>query len=781
MNGIELNKKLPMKFITRLLIVFTIIFQIQSVTGQTVDLKTLYESRSEIYFRVKFNSVKELAEIDKLVYVDKIENQHCIAYASKIQFSALINTGYQAELLVPPSMQTTDLKMTSNVLRETFEWDSYPTYSAYVDMMNSFQTDYPALCSIHSIATLQSGHQLLVAQINNGTSAGKPQFLYSSTIHGDETTGYILTLRMIDYLLSNYGINDEVTNIVDNVDIWICPLANPDGTYYFNDNTVNGATRGNANGVDLNRNYPDPEDGAHPDGNFYQPETVAFMNLANEHNFTMAANYHGGAEVLNYPWDTWVRRHADDDWWIFVSREYADTVHAYSQSGYMTDLNNGITNGYDWYSISGGRQDYMNYFKHCREVTIEVSSAKILPANQLQAHWNYNYRSMLNYMEESVFGFTGTVIDSVTRQPIIARVELLEHDVDSSLVYSSLPLGDYHRPVKNGTYDLVFSATGYSPKTISNVQIDNYQIISNNIELVPGSIIADFEANATTINRDGIIDFFDRSFGLNIVNWNWYFEGAVPSTSTIQNPTGITYPEVGDFNVQLTITNSDGQTDVILIEDYIHVNLNFLMQNGTYTTCEGLFFDSGGQNSNYSDNQNLLLSFIPDSAEHLMSLQFTSFDVEPEANCDYDWMKIYDGLSTDSQLIGEWCGSDSPGLVKATNVDGVLTISFHSDESGNGTGWSAVVSCIPTVSVNELTAEVIRIYPNPISDENATIESVDPIDQVTLIDVQGKTIIEEKLGGVKMHSIKTGNLVPGIYFLRIVTSRSTMVKQLVIL
>ncbi|NOU48915.1 MAG: T9SS type A sorting domain-containing protein [Bacteroidales bacterium] len=770
-----------MKSITRLLFVFTFLVQIQSLTGQTVDLKTLYESRSEIYFRVKFNSVKELAEIDKLVYVDKIENQHCIAYASKIQFSALINAGYQAELLVPPSMQTTDLKMTSNVLRETFEWDSYPTYSAFVAMMNSFQSDYPALCSIHSIATLQSGHQLLVAQINNGTSAGKPQFLYSSTIHGDETTGYILTLRLIDYLLSNYGTNDEVTNIVDNTDIWICPLANPDGTYYFNDNTVNGATRGNANGVDLNRNYPDPEDGAHPDGNFYQPETVAFMNLANENNFTMAANYHGGAEVLNYPWDTWVRRHADDDWWIFVSREYADTVHANSQSGYMTDLNNGITNGYDWYSISGGRQDYMNFFRHCREVTIEVSAAKTLPANQLQAHWNYNYRSMLNYMEESVFGFTGTVIDSITRQPIIARVELLGHDVDSSLVYSSLPLGDYHRPVKNGTYDIVFSATGYSPKTISNVQIDNYQIITNNIELVPGSIIADFEASATSLNRDGIIDFFDRSFGQNIISWNWYFEGAVPSTSTIQNPTGITYPEVGDYDVQLTITNSDGQTDVILIEDYIHVNLNFVMQNGTIVTCDGLFFDSGGQNSDYGDNQNLLLSFIPDSAEHLMSLQFTAFDVEQDANCNYDWMKIYDGLSTDSQLIGEWCGINTPGLVKATNVDGALTINFHSDESEHGTGWSAVVSCIPTVSVNELTADVISIYPNPASDVNTMLESIEPMYQISLIDVQGKIIKEELLGGLKIHSLKTGNLVPGIYFIRIRTSRSTMVKQLVIL
>ncbi|MBK6966466.1 MAG: hypothetical protein IPH20_21865 [Bacteroidales bacterium] len=65
------------------------------------------------------------------------------------------------------------------------------------------------------------------------------------------------------------------------------------------------ARRYNINGVDLNRNYPDPEDGDHPDGYAWQPETVAFMNFAGQHDFVAAANFHGGVEVVNYPWDTW--------------------------------------------------------------------------------------------------------------------------------------------------------------------------------------------------------------------------------------------------------------------------------------------------------------------------------------------------------------------------------------------------------------------------------------------------------------------------------------------
>ncbi len=64
-------------------------------------------------------------------------------------------------------------------------------------------------------------------------------------------------LHLADYLLKNYSLSGRVKNLVDNLDIWINPLANPDGTYNHGD-TINLPTRYNANGYDLNRNFPDP-------------------------------------------------------------------------------------------------------------------------------------------------------------------------------------------------------------------------------------------------------------------------------------------------------------------------------------------------------------------------------------------------------------------------------------------------------------------------------------------------------------------------------------------
>ena len=104
-------------------------------------------------------------------------------------------------------------------------------------------------------------------------------------MHGDELAGYPTMLRLIDYLLCNYGSDDYVDYLVENMEIWINPLANPDGTYRGGNDNVSMSTRSNGGFADLNRNFPDPQDGPHPDGKDYQEETLAFMSLAENVDF----------------------------------------------------------------------------------------------------------------------------------------------------------------------------------------------------------------------------------------------------------------------------------------------------------------------------------------------------------------------------------------------------------------------------------------------------------------------------------------------------------------
>lgn len=379
-------------------------------------------------------------------------------------------------------------------------WNRYPTYSTYLQTMEKFQQSYPELCKIDTVlASTPNNHSILCAHISNnvGVENDKPSVFYSSTMHGDEVVGYYFLLRLIDKLLSEYDSDTFIHNLVDNVDIWICPLHNPDGTYYTSNNQINESpisTRSNANGIDINRTFPLV---TQPVKSNYEPEVEAMMQFFNEHNFTIAANLHGGAEVFNYPWDswmTWQKEHADIDWWEYVGRSYADTCHKYSYN-YMQDEDGGVTPGGDWYVITGSMQDYHNYYRHTRHVTIEVGP-KVLHSIMLPNYWNYAYRSLLNFIGEADFGVHGIITDSLTGEPLKATIYVENHDKDHSEVESSLPFGDYHRPIKAGNYSLTYSAEGYLPKTIE-VGISDGEKLVVDVALTKNSAVPDYETTFT--------------------------------------------------------------------------------------------------------------------------------------------------------------------------------------------------------------------------------------------------------------------------------------------
>ena len=656
------------------------------VSAQEKDLDAMMQQRNEYYFSFKLNADDDLSKIARTISVDKVDGDVVVAYANNLNFMEFNKLGHDITLLTPPSL-VEEHRMFDGNSRATYEWDSYPTYEAYEEMMFDFAQNHPDKCEIITLGTLSSNRKILVAHINNGVSDGKPKFLYTSTIHGDETTGYIMMLRLIDYLLENQTL-PEVQNVLDNIDLFVCPNTNPDGTYHGGNNTVNGATRANAQGIDMNRNFPDMNDGPHPDGNPYATETEWLMDFAQNYQFTMAANYHGGAEVMNYPWDNETDLHVDDAWWQLVSREYADLCHQVNPN-YMTFKNNGITNGAQWYMIGGGRQDYMNYYHKCREVTIECSDTKCPSGSQLPNFWNINKNSIFAYMNQCLYGIHGVVTDMNTGAPVSATISISNHDNDYSVVESQMPAGDFHRPIKGGTYNVVVTANGYYPFQ-QTVTVADGQTVVLNVALEPGEgLIADFNVSSTNVANGGVVNFTDASWGIGINSWSWEFEGAEPSTSSVQNPQGIRYSENGVFGVRLTVTNENGLTDTKYAEGLITVMNSVNMHAGEETTCSSLFYDDGGPNSNYSDNRNYTLTFFPDTEGAKIKVDFLSFNTES----NYDYLKIYDGTSTSSAMIGSYTGGNSPGTVVASNAHGALTFNFTSDSYSSEPGWEAVVSC----------------------------------------------------------------------------------------
>lgn len=446
---------------------------------EKTDLFTLPEA----YVELNLKSQSQLQQLAHQFSIDKVTKTdgvfHVRLWLGPRDYQSFLNLGIPY-VLSPRGTKYGELSM-ATTYEQMSSWNKYPTYSVYCAMMDTFQTRFPSLCKVDTIlAATPNNHSLFACHLGSNLDLveQRPQFFYTSTMHGDEQTGFVMMLRLIDYMLNNYYTDTQVRNIMDNVDLWICPVENPDGMYASSDNTMggwswggSGSTRSNANGVDLNRNYPAVGQPAKS----YEPEILGMMDFASQHHFVMSANFHGGAELYNFPWDSWITNqlpHADESWWWMMGRVFADTCHEYGPNGYFMEEYDGVTPGGDWYVIDGSRQDYMNYYQHCREVTIEISEDKSPSASQLPQFWTSLKHSLLNYIEECLNGFNGTVTDSITGEPLEALVFIQNHDINYSEVYSHLPEGKYYRPVKSGTYTVTFSAEGYNSKTIQVTTTD---------------------------------------------------------------------------------------------------------------------------------------------------------------------------------------------------------------------------------------------------------------------------------------------------------------------
>lgn len=432
---------------------------------------------TQYYFQFRINDRAELQNLTNIISIDNVTGNTVRAYANDREWEAFQRLGYEAEVLpAPSSLYVPEMRDAGQTTRD---WDYYPTYDAYVAMMYAFQTNYPNLCQIIDAGDTVEGRDILFAKISDNISVheAEPEVQYTATMHGDETVGYVLMLRLIDYLLTNYTTDPRIQNMVNNLEIWINPAANPDGTYAGGNSTVSGATRYNANGVDLNRSYyPDPWGGY---TQAHQVENIIMENLAYDHHYVLSANFHGGAEVVNYPWDGVPTLHVDNDWFVDISTDYVTSVHAVSPSTYMDDLNNGITNGYDWYETHGGKQDWYTYWVQCREVIIELSTTKLPSASTLPTYWNYNYDALLGFLEHALYGLHGTVTD-VYGNPLDATINIVGLDDDHSRATTDPAHGDYVRMLMPGSYTVEISVAGYNTQTFTNVVIyDNQKTTLN--------------------------------------------------------------------------------------------------------------------------------------------------------------------------------------------------------------------------------------------------------------------------------------------------------------
>ncbi|MFO7653762.1 MAG: M14 family zinc carboxypeptidase [Candidatus Krumholzibacteriia bacterium] len=331
----------------------------------------------------------------------------------------------------------------------------YPTHTQIGAILAAAAADHPTLVRTYTWGTSVEGRELWGAVISDHVDQheAEPEIRLSSSMHGDEPVGMVMLLNLVEYLTDNHGQPgfEDVTALVDDHEIHVLPLHNPDGYVAH--------SRYNANGRDLNRNFPVPDGSIGDDGTWTEEvETIALKDHGLAHHFVVSQNGHGGAIVVNYPWDHTYALTPDDAAIVRLALEYSQ----YNLPMYTGPFDQGITNGAQWYVVEGSLQDWSYHETGCIDLTVELYGSKWPDASLLEDLWNDNRESLVHFIAAARYGVNGVVTAADSGLPLAATVTVVGIDQPVS---TDPAHGDYYKLLDTGTYDVVFSAEGHVTHT----------------------------------------------------------------------------------------------------------------------------------------------------------------------------------------------------------------------------------------------------------------------------------------------------------------------------
>jgi carboxypeptidase T len=141
----------------------------------------------------------------------------------------------------------------------------YHTYAEMEAELDQAVVDHPTIVAKFSIGQSYRGRELWAAKISDNVALDEdePEVLFDSLHHGREHLTVEQTLAILRWLTDDYGIDSQVTSLVDEREIWIVFMVNPDGGEYDLTGSPYRAWRKNRQpnpgssyiGTDLNRNY----------------------------------------------------------------------------------------------------------------------------------------------------------------------------------------------------------------------------------------------------------------------------------------------------------------------------------------------------------------------------------------------------------------------------------------------------------------------------------------------------------------------------------------------
>lgn len=242
--------------------------------------------------------------------------------------------------------------------------------------------------------------------------------------------------------------------------------------------------------------------------------------------------------------------------------------------------------------------------------------------------------------------------------------------------------------------------------------------------------VAAFQSSDSTLCENDCIGYTDKSAN-NPTSWLWTFQGGTPATSNAQNPPFVCYNAAGNYTTKLIASNSNG-SDSATFTNFIHV----VSSPPTPTITQN--FDT------------LRCSTDP---------SYTS----------YQW---YDSSTVISGATGTYYIATHSGNYNVKVIN------------GNGCSTAAGINVTLTGLAPHFTADEIRIYPNPATDQLLIIvgSSFSKVAQLDIYNILGENIYTTKSEIVNRKSeiqIGISSFAKGIYYVQLKDGKSCISRKFI--
>ena len=300
-------------------------------------------------------------------------------------YEELVREGFDIDVLVP------DVRAAA--MQEDAAFHTYPQLR---DTWAIIAQNHSSICRLDTIGHSYNGNLILAMKISDNVSAmeGEPRICFDFSMHGNENNGCEIAHYALIQIVEGYGVDPDITRWVNEREIWLVPMDNPDGLI--------ARTRGNGNGVDCNRNYGMAWDFGSNGGTgpFSEPETQCYYFLGEEHPMAAWSQYHSGAEVAMWCWGYTTKAAMDSVVTAYEMTRYGQICnYTYGQISRVL------------YSVSGGSFDWYQGTRGALGYAVEVCQGQPSPPSDIDTINHANWTAMKEQIERVMWGISGRVLD----------------------------------------------------------------------------------------------------------------------------------------------------------------------------------------------------------------------------------------------------------------------------------------------------------------------------------------------------------------------------------